>query len=375
MADTQQHFDCVVVGLGAMGSATLYHLARRGVRVLGVEQFSLFHNRGSSHGPSRVFRTTYEDPLYVDLSLQALELWRTLEDQSGRSLLHLNGLLAFASQSNERFVSQLATLEEMKLPHQVMDGREAMDRFGAFAFEEGTIAFFAEKNGMLLADEAIRSMHDLARQNGATVVDDTEVRGIEPNGDLVRLVVGDRVVTADRVVVTAGPWFQSLCADLDLPLIVTREQKVYFDVDDPERFQRQRMPVFVEYDTAIYGLPMHSSFGLKVAADHSGESVDPNRVNRTVDPDYIERIAAWVDRWTTSVAARPTDSAVCLYTTTPDKDFIIDHHPQLANVFVAGGFSGHGFKFSILVGDILADLVLNGSTARPIDRFRLARFA
>lgn len=375
MADTERRFDCVVVGLGAMGSAALYHLARRGVRVLGVEQFPLFHNRGSSHGRSRVFRTTYVDPLYVDLSMEAMDLWRSLEEQSGRSLLHLTGLLAFASRTNERFASQLATLQQMSLPHQVLDGREAMRRFDVFSFDEDTVAFFAERNGVLLADQALRSMHELARQHGAVVCDETEVRAIEPLGDSVRLAIGDGTVTAGRVVVTAGPWLKSLFADLELPLTVTREQKVYFAVDQPERYQFHRMPVFVEYDTSIYGLPMHSAAGIKVAADHAGDAVEPNNVNRTVDPDYVDRIAAWVCRWMPAASPRLTEAAVCLYTNTPDLDFIIDRHPQLPNIVVAGGFSGHGFKFSILAGDILADLVMDDTTTRPISRFRLERFS
>lgn len=365
MADTERQFDCIVVGLGAMGSAALYHLARRGVRVLGVEQFPLFHNRGSSHGRSRVFRTTYVDPLYVDLSMEALDLWRSLEEKSGRSLLHLTGLLAFASRTNERFASQLATLKEMNLPHHVMDGREARRRFDVFSFDEDTIAFFADRNGMLLADQALRAMHELARQHGAVVRDDTEVRTIEPLGDSVRLTVGDDTVTAGRVVVTAGPWLKSLFSDLDLPLTITREQKVYFAVGQPERYQFHRMPVFVEYDTTVYGLPIHSAAGIKVAADHSGDSVDP---------DYVDRIAAWVRRWMPAASPRPTESAVCLYTNTPNLDFIVDCHPRIPNIVVAGGFSGHGFKFSILVGDILADLVIDGATTRPIERFRLDRF-
>jgi len=374
MTKSQGHFDCIVVGLGAMGSATLYHLARRGARVLGVEQFPLLHNRGSSHGRSRVFRTTYVDPLYVDLSIEALHLWRSLEKQSGRALLHLTGLLAFASRSNERFAAQLSTLQKMNLPHRVMGGHEATRMFNTFAFGAETVAFFAERNGVLLADQALRSMHDLARHHGAVVRHGTVVRGIEPMDGSVRVMVSDDSVTAGRVVVTAGPWLKSMCSDVSLPLIVSREQKVYFAVDQPKHYQFDRMPVFVEYDTATYGVPMHSSAGIKVAADHTGAAVEPKCVNRTVEPEYIDRLTTWVRRWMPNASPRLTEAAVCLYPNTPDLDFILDRHPQLRNVVIAGGFSGHGFKFSILIGDILADLAMEGTTTRPIERFQLERF-
>jgi len=357
-----------------MGSAAMYQLARRGVRVLGVEQFAAFHNRGSSHGRSRVFRTTYDDPVYVELSIEALELWRSLEQYSSDSLLHLAGLLVFASRKNERFERTLATLKQMGLPHDVMSGPEAARRFDVFSFDEQITTFFASQNGVIFADRALQAMHQVAQQYGATVWDRTTVRSIEPSGAGVKIATQRRTVTADQVVITAGPWLRTLLAELDLPLQVTRERKVYFDVDDRSRYRLDRLPVFVEYDTSIYSLPMHSDVGLKVAADHAGETVDPNNVNREVEAEYIEHITNWVRKWLPAAAPRAIESAVCLYTNTPDLDFIVDRHPLNPQVVVAGGFSGHGFKFSILVGDIVADLVIHGTTRRSIDRFGISRF-
>ena len=374
MSAASNHFECVVVGLGAIGSASLCRLARRGVNVLGIERFPLFHNRGSSHGRSRVFRTTYHQPHYVELSVEALDLWRCLEDETSESLLRLVGLLVFASETNTRFAETVATLQRMQLPHETMTGREASRRFDVFSFDDRIRTFFATQNGMLLADRALRAMHQIAQKHGASVWDQTLVRELKPTAHGITLTTDRGVVTADQVVLSAGPWLSSLLRDMNLPLSVTRERKVHFQMDNEARYDASRLPVFVEYDTAIYGLPRHNGVGLKVAADHVGESVDPDEVNRTVEPDYIEQIASWVTRWMPQSAPRATEAAVCLYTNTPDLDFILDRHPQQQNIVVAGGFSGHGFKFSILIGDIVADLVIAGATTRAIDRFGLRRF-
>lgn len=200
------------------------------------------------------------------------------------------------------------------------------------------------------------------------------------------LRLADRTIVAEHVVITAGPWLGQAVAELDLPLAVTREQTVHFEVAQPNRFEVGRLPVFVDYETSIYGFPHHERFGVKLTVDHSGVCVDAESLDRNVDSEYIAKLANWLRRWMPSGAAgsenqsvaerlpRATSSAVCLYTCTPDRDFIIDRHPAMPNVHIAGGFSGHGFKFSVLVGDILADLVIDGATNRAIDNFRISRF-
>ena len=178
MADVNERYQCVVVGLGAMGSATLYHLARRGVRALGIEQFQLGHNRGSSHGETRVFRTTYEKPVYTQLALEAFELWPSLEHEAGETLLHVVGMLAFARSGNERFDRNVRSLLQMNLPHQVMSGPQAAQRFDAFRFGDDTVAFYAERNGILSASRALSAMQRIARENGVHVMEQTRVESI-----------------------------------------------------------------------------------------------------------------------------------------------------------------------------------------------------
>ena len=367
-------YSCVVVGLGIMGSAALYHLTRRGVRALGIEQFSLGHDRGSSHGPSRAFRTTYEQELYARMGCEALEMWKALESEAGEKLLHLNGLLTFAGKDNQRFQQNVDCLRSLGLPHELLEGPEATRRFNAFEFGADVVACFAEQNGFLCADASLNVMQHIARAGGADILEQTQVQHIEPSGNSVVVHAGEQRILADRVILSAGPWIGRLLADLDIPLKVTREQVVHFSVADPQRFRVSRLPVFVDYVTGIYGFPIHGAGGMKVAADHAGRSVNPDHVDRTVDAEYVEYLMTWIKRLMPTAAPRSIDSAVCLYTSTPDLDFIIDRHPTMQNVVVAGGFSGHGFKFSILIGDILADLVIDGATKRSIEEFRISRF-
>lgn len=371
--EKSSQYDCIVVGLGAMGSAALYQLMRRGVRALGIEQFRLGHDQGSSHGRTRAFRTAYADMTYAKMAGEALPRWKQLEVRAGRKLIELVGALSFAGEDNEHFRRVNAVHDVLQLPYEVLSGREASRRFDAFTLGDDTVACYARRNGLLHADRCLDAMQTLAVQGGAEIWEETGVDRIETKGNGVAVRAGDRFAHATHVVITAGPWLGRSTTELNLPLKVTREQKVYFDVAAPDRFRARRLPVFAHYDTDVYGFPLQNA-GLKLAVHHSGHAVDPDQVDRTVDRSYIKELTVWLHRWMPTVAPRPVESAVCLYTTTPDLDFIIDHHPTMDHVVIAGGFSGHGFKFSILVGDIVADLVVDGATAHPIRRFGLDRF-
>jgi glycine/D-amino acid oxidase-like deaminating enzyme len=250
-------------------------------------------------------------------------------------LLELVGLLAFADRANEHFGQITSELEAQNLPHEILSGPDAARRFDMFDLGDDVVAVHAPRNGYLHADRCLEAMQDGARRHGATVWDQTEVLGLEPGDEGVVIRTADRRVLARQVVITAGPWLGRLMADLALPLRVTREQKVYFNVAEPARFQPERMPVFAHYTTDVYGFPRVGP-GIKVAIDHSGQTVDPNDVDRTVDPAYIRKLTDWLQRWMPAVGAAPMDSAVCLYTSTPDLDFIIDRHPAWDRVVVAG---------------------------------------
>jgi len=374
MTDACATCECAVIGLGAMGSSALYHLARRGTSVIGLEQYETGHERGSSHGRSRVFRTTYDDPLYVEMARESLKMWRDLERVTDCDVLDLTGLLVFASRENSRFSRTLRTLAEAGLPHEVWDGPQAAREFPTFHFDDRIAAFHATENGVLKTDTALRQMRTTAVQDGARIWQGCRVEEVIPQGTGVRIVTRAGLIDAARVVVTAGPWLAKLLPDLRLPLEVTREQKVYFQVRGPERFHPARFPVFCEYDTANYGFPSLDGDTMKVAADHQGAVVDPDAVDRDADAEYPGQMADWMDRWQPGVVRQAVNATVCLYTNTPDRDFLIDQHPVHEQIVIGGGFSGHGMKFSILVGKWLADLALGETLSCPSPRFRIQRF-
>lgn len=357
-----------------MGSSALYHLARRGGDVIGIEQFEPGHANGSSHGRSRVFRTTYDDPLYVELARESLEMWRRLESESDVALLELCGLLIFASLDNDRFTRTLAMLANAGLPHERLDGTDVSTRFPTYRLTSDQHAFFARENGFLRADRVLETLRVRAESHGARRRHGCRVESIESHGNRVRVTTSNETFDAARVVITAGAWLDRLAKDLNWQLEVTREEKIYLPVNDPARVVPGAFPCFCEYDTSNYGFPTLDGQTIKVAADHTGHRVDPDSVERNVDASGVRRLYEWVERWQPGLVDSNGSGEVCLYTNTPDHDFLIGAHPGMDHVLLAGGFSGHGFKFSILVGDILADLALEGHTTRPIERFAVNRF-
>jgi sarcosine oxidase len=358
-----------------MGSSALYHLARRGARVIGLEQFPTGHTHGSSHGLSRVFRTSYDDPLYVELARKSLGMWRELEAESGAELLELCGLLVFASLDNERFLSTLDMLASANLPHQRLDRHGVATRFPTFQLTDQQHAVFAPENGFLRADRVLQTLALQAQAHQAERRHECRVESIESITGGILVTTQDETFVAPHVVVTAGPWLDRLTPDLNWQLEVTREEKIYLPVSQPARVMLDTLPCFCEYDTTNYGFPSLDGLTIKVAADRSHHTVNPDSVDPSVDDAGIRRLYDWVERWQPGLVGKDGRGEVCLYTNTPDHDFLIGIHPGNERVVLAGGFSGHGFKFSIQVGDILADLVLDNHTNRPIDRFAVDRFA
>jgi len=357
-----------------MGSSALYHLARRGADVVGVEQFEPGHVRGSSHGHSRVFRTTYDDPLYVELARESLSMWRDLETEAEVDLLELCGLLIFAGLDDDRFARTLRMLAEAGLPHDLLASPDVSQRFPSFRLTETQHAFFARENGFLRADRVLETLRNRAGTHGAVRRDGCRVESIEKLDSGLRVTTDQGTIDTARVVITAGAWLDRLAGDLGWDLEVTREEKIYLPVNDPTRVSPDVFPCFCEYDTSNYGFPSLDGRTIKVAADHTGRRVDPDSVDRDVTAEGVRRLYDWVERWQPGLVGADGRGEVCLYTNTSDHDFLIGPHPSDDRLVLGGGFSGHGFKFSILVGDILADLVLDGHTTRRITRFAVDRF-
>jgi sarcosine oxidase len=376
-------YEAIVAGLGGMGSAAAYHLASRGKRVLGLERYTPAHDKGSSHGQSRIIRQAYfEDPSYVPLLLRAYELWRQLERETDEDLMTLTGGLMIGPPESRTFTGSKATADEYGLPYEVFDAGELKRRYPMFEPTEGTIALFEEKAGIVRPEAAVRAHLDRAASLGADLRFEQEILTWQPTDFGVRVETASGVYEAKRLVVTAGAWAPKLLADLGLPLQVTRQILFWLDpVGSIEPFLPDRFPVFIwepEDGNSFYAIPAHDGprGGVKVAFFRAdGTPADPDTIGRKVHDHEVDFIRSYMAKYVPALDGELLYAKTCMYTNTPDEHFVISIHPEHPQVAIAAGFSGHGFKFCGVVGEILADLVTEGETDHPIDRFSPTRLA
>ncbi|MCZ6677931.1 MAG: N-methyl-L-tryptophan oxidase [Candidatus Poribacteria bacterium] len=365
--------DVCVVGLGAMGSAALYHLARQGAAPVGIDQYRTGHAFGSSHGHSRAFRTFYHDPIYVELAEASLPLWQELETLSGEQLLTLSGFLDFARKGNAAFEAKVHVMQGLDTPYEVLTPEEVGARFPALRLPADTVAFYTPRAGFLDANRCVQAHLSQAVRFGATIHEEVRVHHIDLDKDQPEIETSAGRYRCSRLIVTPGPWASDILQALSLPLHVTRQQKFYFRPRDTAAYQPDRLPVYSDNETQYYGFPNHGP-GIKVADDTHGSVTSPEAVDRTLDLQKRDDLKQWLEKIMPGSDVSFVEGATCMYTLTPDHDFLIGPHPKNPNLLVGAGFSGHGFKFSTLVGKILAELATDGRTPYPIERFRLSRF-
>jgi sarcosine oxidase len=376
-------YDVIVAGLGGMGSAAAYHLAGRGKRVLGLERFAPAHDRGSSHGQSRIIRQAYfEDPSYVPLLLRAYELWGQLEGETGEDLMTLTGGLMIGPPESRLFTGSKATADEYGLPYEVLDAAELKRRYPVFEPTEGTVALFEEKAGFVRPEAAVGAHLKRAAAMGADLRFGEEILTWEPTASGVRVETASGAYEAEGLVVTAGAWAPKLLADLGLPLEVTRQVLFWLDPGGGlEPFLAERFPIFIwepEDGNTFYSIPAHDGpdGGVKVAFFRAdGTPADPDAVDREVHDHEVDFIRSYLARYVPALDGGLLYAKTCMYTNTPDEHFVISTHPDHPQVAIAAGFSGHGFKFCGVVGEILADLATEGDTDHPIDLFSPTRLA
>lgn len=371
------HYDVVICGLGVTGSAALYHLARRGVRVLGLDRFAAGHDRGSSHGETRIIRLAYfEHPSYVPLVRRAYALWRELEREAARPLLHVTGIVEIGPPDGTLVPGTLEAARLHDIAHELVAAPELMRRYPAFRLPPHHVGVVQPDGGFLEAEACVQAMLALAQKHGAEVRFGERVRAIEPANGKARVVTDDATIEAGAAIVAAGPWLSSLLPDAALPLRVTRQAMAWFAPQASAEFAPGRFPVFlIESAHGIhYGFPPFGA-GLKVAKHHHrDETVDPESYDRTVSAADEALIRAAVADHLPGANGRLIAAKTCLYTVTPDGDFIIDRLPGAPTIVVASPCSGHGFKFAPAIGEILADLATGRSTGHDIARFRIGRF-
>ena len=386
-----QSWDIVVLGLGAMGSAALYQLSQRGGRVLGIDQFAPPHSLGSSHGDTRITRQAIgEGRHFVPLALRSREIWHSLERKTGKSLYVANGCLIFGREgecrgdhgTSEFLEVTRKAATEFGIAHELLDHTQLRKRFPQFQYLGDEVAYLEPGGGYLRPEECIAANLSCARDDGAAIYLNQRVTALEPSpsGEGVILRYGDSTLRAARVIIAAGAWAGSfLPAELARHLQVFRQVLHWFPLTgDPAPYLPERCPVFVRLSDAenemMYGFPAINGArgGLKIACESLEESCDPNNVPSNVSAAETEHLWRQASR-ILPLGPEPVRQTTCLYTVTPDFGFVLDHHPQFPQIVIASACSGHGFKHSAAIGEILANLACDEAPAVNISAFSFSR--
>jgi monomeric sarcosine oxidase len=363
-------YDVIVLGTGGVGSAAAFHLARRGATVLGLDRFPGGHANGSSHGETRIIRKAYfEHPDYVPLLNRAYELWSELEQRAGERLYHEVGLIEIGPPDGVVVPGVLTSARQHRLRVDELTAREAAERFPAFVVPDWSVAVFEQQAGFLMVERCVLAHLAEATKGGAELRTGETILNWQVNDSNVTVRTDKGTYSARKLVITAGAWAKYLLADLGIRLRVLRKHLHWYACDDVRYRADQGCPAFF-YDTPagfLYGFPQLDEQGVKVA-DHSGgtETSDPLTDDKATEPLDVERVEQFIREYLPGVSLKPQRHAVCYYTMSPDEHFIVDQHPAYENVVFAAGLSGHGFKFTSVLGEVLADLAMSGTTRQPI---------
>ena len=371
-------YDAIVIGLGGMGGATAYRLARRGVKVLGLEQFDIPHDRGSSHGITRIIRLAYwEHPSYVPLLRREYELWRELENITGERLLVITGSIDAGEENCDTVKGALLSAQIHNLPHEILDAEALHSRFPGYRLPQEMMAIYQPDGGFVLCERAIVAHATAAQALGAELHAREEVLNWEASGSGVQVRTSRARYTADRLVITAGPWAGNLMPGLGWLMVPERQVLIWVQPRQPEHFRLGSFPVFnmEAPEGRFYGLPVYGIPGAKFGKyHHRGETADPDQMDREIHPEDEAVLREGIRRYFPDADGPTMAMTTCLFTNTPDEHFIIDAHPEYPQVYLAAGFSGHGYKFASVVGEIIADMVLEGGSDLDISLFLLGRF-
>ncbi len=370
-------YDAIVVGVGGMGSAAAYYLARRGKRVLGLERFGVPHSMGSSHGHTRIIRLAYyEHPSYVLLLRRAYELWREIQGTADERLLHITGSVDAGPEDSWVFKGSWESCRLHDLPHEVLTGAELRRRHPGYHLPPDHLALLQPEGDFLAPERCIVSYVAAAQALGAEIHGHEKVLGWEPLEGGVRVRTDRGAYEADKLVVTAGAWDGKLVDVLDGLAVPERQVLAWLQPTRPEYFRADNFPVFnlLVDEGRFYGFPVHGVPGFKFGKyHHLEEVVDPDEMDRETHDHDEKLLREFAERYFPDGCGPTMDLQPCMFTNTPDNHFVIDVHPEYPQVSFASPCSGHGFKFASVVGEIMADLAENGLTRHDISLFRLDR--
>ena len=370
-----ESFDVIVVGLGAMGSATLYHLAKRGVSVLGLDQFEPPHDLGSSHGQTRIIREAYfEDPIYVPMIQRAISLWRELEQESGEGLYLQTGGIMIGAPDSIIFSGSQRSAREHNLPCEILDAKQIRQRFPALNPADHMIGLLEPRAGILYPEKCITTHLKLAARHGAQVRVNEPVTHWTNEPGSVSIKTSLTAYKAARAIFCSGAWLPELLPDLAPTLQIERQVLHWFRAAaNPQHFTPDTCPVHLwEYEPGLmfYGFPDLGT-GIKTAIHHQGELNDRSKINRAVNPHDEAKMRRLIAQFLPEADGPLLSSTVCVYTNTPDEHFLLDRHPDHPEVVIGSPCSGHGFKFASVIGSLLADLATGQKPPLDLSRFCL----
>ncbi|KKK35038.1 methyltryptophan oxidase [Salinicoccus sediminis] len=375
------HYDVIVVGAGAMGMAAGYYLSQKGIGTLMIDAFDPPHENGSHSGDTRIIRHACgEGPEYAPLGLRSQELWDELQGKTSESLFRKTGVLTFGKKGSE-FVEQAVTSgRRYDMNIEALSADEIMGRWPGITLPEDNIGCYEPDAGVLFAGNCIRAFRRLALENGAELMTDSPVTSIDVETDSVRISTRDGVFTADKLIITAGAWNKKILSYLDLEIAIQPSRRVigWFDSED-RLYAADKFPGFIcdMPGGTFYGFPSIEGTGVKVGCFDNGVDGAPEYMNREFGA-YGEDEADlryFLGEYMPQANGKLNVGKTCMFTNTPDEDFVIDLHPEYDHIAIAAGFSGHGYKFSSVVGEILSALVTKGGTSRDISSFSAGRQA
>ena len=374
----ESKFDVAIIGGGSMGIATAYYLAKGGQKVVVIDRFTIPNIYGSHHGETRILRLGYGNGgTYVPLVKESLKLWRELENETGITLYNQTGAITVGFPDSSFVKETIESSIKYDLAYEELDAKSLMDRWPGISVPKDYVACYDPESGFLYSEECIKAYKEQCEKLGVTILENQGVEDIQISENEVSIITKDSTYVAHKVIITAGAWIPKLLPELNLPIKPLRKTFGWFETSGDLYDNNFPCYVFDTHDVGhYYGFPDFNGLGLKIGRMDLGEEIDPDALNRDFDstPKEEADLRSFLSRYMPQANGNLNAGKVCMFSMTPDEDFIIDFHPEHSNILIAGGFSGHGFKFASAIGKTLSELAINGTSSQDISFLSLDRF-